>query len=286
MLNRQQLKLDSKLIMKEGKLKLKWQVLLFLLLTITISQLVFNLTGYTQYANQIVESMEEPLALMEEYYETGDAAIIEKLEDAMDDYEDALENYPRVSPVAILIAVLLIVMSSILSAGFEWWCLLNTRRKPNDFRNMLDGFGFTFKLIALVAIRGLLIFIGFMLFFIPGIIFSLAFSQSTYILFEDPKQGIFKCLAKSMKMMNGYKGEYFVLLLSFIGWQLLGNLITSYIASIFALGGLGVLTAYTAIFIGIWLTPYMGLTRAGFYNQISGYNVSQEMQPTQEDNTL
>lgn len=286
MLSRKQLKLDSKLIMKEGKLKLRWRVLLFLLLTITISQLVFNLTGYTQYANQVVESMNEPLALIEEYYVTGDGAIIEKLEDAMDDYEDALENYPRVSPVAMLIAVLLIVMSSVLSAGFEWWCLLNVRRKPNDFRNMLDGFGFTFKLIALVAIRGLLVFIGLMLFLIPGIILSFGFSQSTYILFEDPKQGIFKCLSKSMKMMNGYKGEYFVLLLSFIGWQLLGNIITSYIASIFVLGGLGAITAYTAIFFNIWLTPYMGLTRAGFYNHISGYNVSQEMQPLQEDNTL
>lgn len=286
MFNRQQLKRDAKLVMKEGKLKLKWQVLLFLLLSITISQLVFNLTGYTEYMNNVVESMNEPIALMQELNETNDPAVLDKYVEALEEYTDTLENYPRVSPVSILIAVLLLVMSAFLSAGFEWWCLLTVRRNPHDFRNMFDGFGFTFKLLALIFIRGCIIFAGFMMFFIPGVIFSLGLSQSTYILFEDPNQGVFKCLSKSMKMMKGYKGEYFVLLLSFIGWQFLGNIITGYITSIFELAGLGMLTAYAAIFFSIWLTPYMGLTRAGFYNEISGYKVSQEMQPIEEDNTL
>ena len=66
MLTRQQLKQDAKLVMKEGKFKFKWRVLLFLLLTITISQLVFMISGYNDYANQLTKSATVAFEVLEE----------------------------------------------------------------------------------------------------------------------------------------------------------------------------------------------------------------------------
>lgn len=49
-------------------------------------------------------------------------------------------------------------------------------------------------------------------------------------------------------MMNGYKLEFFILKLSFLGWIILG---------IFTFG-----------ILYLWLIPYMNVTEANFYNEI------------------
>lgn len=87
-----------------------------------------------------------------------------------------------------------------------------------------------------------------LLFFIPGVVKSLSYSMSMYILAENPDMPALEAITKSRKMMDGHKMELFVLGLSFIGWLLL----------------VGV-TAGIAI---IWVGPYMNATMANFYNSI------------------
>ncbi len=81
-----------------------------------------------------------------------------------------------------------------------------------------------------------------------GAYLAIAFSQTYFILYDEPKLTVFQVLEKSFDMMADYILEYFVLVLSFIGWAILG---------IFTFG-----------ILYLWLIPYMSVTLAIFYDKI------------------
>lgn len=83
---------------------------------------------------------------------------------------------------------------------------------------------------------------------ISGIYLAISFSQVLFILNDEPKLTIRQILSKSFDMMANYVFEYFILILSFIGWFILG---------IFTLG-----------LLYLWLIPYMMVTTALFYNEV------------------
>lgn len=269
MYDREQLKYDSKRLIREGRSKLLWKVAAYLLLVLTISLLVSYLnSNIYDNANKVSESVQY-------YIKTGDI-------EAFNAVLDAVSTWFKASGTSMLIAFVLTVIYSMLSAGFEWWCLLNTRHQPNDFRNFFDGFNFPFKLIGLIFLRSILITLGFILFIVPGIILSYGFAQSNYILFENPELGPMQCLRRSYELMRGHKWEYFVLSLSFIGWYLLSGLISGYIARLLSAFGLAAFAVYSVLFFSIWLVPYVGFTTAGYYNYLTGYVLPEEL--SQEGN--
>ena len=93
-----------------------------------------------------------------------------------------------------------------------------------------------------------IIFIGSILFIIPGIIASLMFSQVFYIIAEDNKIDPYNALVKSKKMMEGNKWKLFKIIL---------RILLLAIVCILTLG------------IGfIWLAPYQNAVYAKFYNVI------------------
>lgn len=93
------------------------------------------------------------------------------------------------------------------------------------------------------------VFIGTILFVIPGIIVGIMFSQANYILAENPDKSAMECIKESARMMKGHKFDYFVLELSFIGWSIL---------CVLSLG------------IGfLWLVPYFEITLTNFYLKVS-----------------
>lgn len=106
-------------------------------------------------------------------------------------------------------------------------------------------FWISFKTTFLV---GLFTALWSMLLVIPGIIKSISYSQAAYIIAEDPEIGALEAINRSKAMMNGHKMDYFVLGLSFIGWNLLACL--------------------TFGILYIWLLPYMQATLTNFYNSI------------------
>ena len=67
----------------------------------------------------------------------------------------------------------------------------------------------------------LFIFLWSLLLIVPGIIKSLAYAQTPYILMDHPEMGWKEALKESQRMMDGHKWELFVLGLSFIPWLLL-----------------------------------------------------------------
>lgn len=81
-----------------------------------------------------------------------------------------------------------------------------------------------------------------------GIYLAISLSQTYFVLYDNPKMKITEVLIKSFDMMADYILEYFILVLSFAGWMILG---------IFTLG-----------ILYIWLIPYMLVTFALFYDKV------------------
>lgn len=74
-------------------------------------------------------------------------------------------------------------------------------------------------------LEGLIISLGTVLFIIPGIILAMAYSQSDYILAENPELKATEAMKKSREMMKGQKWSLFKLGLSFIGWIILAGIV-------------------------------------------------------------
>ena len=79
---------------------------------------------------------------------------------------------------------------------------------------------------------GLFTVLWSLLLVIPGIVKSVAYSMTPYILMDQPEISATDALKKSMAMTDGYKWNIFLFDLSFIGWMLL-SIITFGIVGIF-----------------------------------------------------
>ena len=77
-------------------------------------------------------------------------------------------------------------------------------------------------------LSGLIALLGFVLFFIPGIIFSIWYMFSRYLVFTDNEKGIM-AISKSREYARGYFGKIFLLsllggILMFV-WEMMANVI-------------------------------------------------------------
>jgi len=116
--------------------------------------------------------------------------------------------------------------------------------------------------LLIYIIRSIYIFLWSLLFLIPGIVKSYAYSQSFNAYKDMTKDGTIKnvtanqAISESRKIMDGHKMELFILDLSFLGW---------WIISIIALG--------IPLF---WVIPYYQMSRATFYqNLVKNYDVNE-----------
>jgi uncharacterized membrane protein len=96
----------------------------------------------------------------------------------------------------------------------------------------------------------LLMYLGLLLFLLPGIYIWLTYAMTPYVLEERPNFPVLEAMKSSRKMMSGYKLQLLWLKISFLGWDLL-NLLTFGLAF-------------------IYVAPYKMTTEAVFYNEISG----------------
>ena len=73
------------------------------------------------------------------------------------------------------------------------------------------------------ALQSVIIFIFSLLFIVPGVIKALGYALVPFILIDEENnlKGM-DVLKKSEELMDGHKMDLFMLLLSFIGWHLLG----------------------------------------------------------------
>ena len=137
----------------------------------------------------------------------------------------------------------------IVSAGFTIFILNTIRNTGAVYGNLLDGFGMAGKIILLNLIEWLLIGLWSLLLIVPGIIAAYRYSQALFILLDNPEKPVLQCISESKELMQGRKGELFVLDLSLIGWGILGAFIPV---------------------VTVWTAPYLRTIHALYYQELIG----------------
>jgi uncharacterized membrane protein len=120
-----------------------------------------------------------------------------------------------VSTVGLSIIILGPVM-----VGYSFYLInvFNQKNRGDGFENLILGFkqNFINHMITHI-IMSIFIFLWSLLFIIPGIIKSYAYSQVGFILADDPTLTYKEALSKSEALMLVHKWRYFSLQLSFFG---------------------------------------------------------------------
>ena len=101
-------------------------------------------------------------------------------------------------------------------------------------------------LIVMNILIFIFVFLGTLALIIPGIILAFGYTMVFYIFVDNQELGAKEYLDKSKEMMRGYKMNYFLFSLSFIGWILLCVLIVPM----------------------IWVVPYMTTAQTIYYEEL------------------
>jgi uncharacterized membrane protein len=159
--------------------------------------------------------------------------------------------YPILITVAVLGTLLSIFVSGPVTVGYAKFasCIF-----VGVYTGVDDMFRTGFRQNYWRSVGGMLwmnlfIFLWSLLLIIPGIIKTYAYFATPYLLAEFPNVSATDALKISMRMTDGYKGDIFVMSLSFIGWNIL---------SAFTFGLLGIL----------YVNPYYYTSMAGMYQEL------------------
>jgi len=204
---------------------------LFVLLNTILSQLIFRLPGTID------------LAIMYERLAAGEMPSLGLM-------------YSNFRPIGVILAVVIFLIRPILSTGFIGYCMRVRRKQETEYKDIFSGFVIFHKIVLIFLISSIFIFLWTLLLLIPGIIASYRYRLAYYILLDDPRKGALQCLNESTVLMKGAKVDLLIIDVSFLGWHILDLSIILLIQSPFAIP-----------LVAIWLSPYIGITIAGFYEQ-------------------
>lgn len=126
--------------------------------------------------------------------------------------------------VTTFISILTSWMSVILTVGFTLYCMAICRRQRAEYLTLFDGFSFVGKIICLEILTYFFIYLWSMLFLIPGIIAAYRYRFALFNLCENPGISVMEALNLSKRQTLGYKGQLFLLDVSYLGWILLSQL--------------------------------------------------------------
>ena len=140
------------------------------------------------------------------------------------------------------------ILMGIVTAGYVKYIINFVRTGNFDSNEIINTVKAKWVNILIANIlTGVIIGLCSLLFVIPGIIMALAYAFVTYLVVDTDVSGN-DALSKSREMMKGYKSDYFVFQLSFIGWYLL--------------------VPFTLGLILIWLYPYYTVANTIYYEKL------------------
>ncbi len=149
-----------------------------------------------------------------------------------------------------------LIVIGIVNIGVYKYYLSRSRNniKYDNFEILIDGVkGDVGGNVGLGLLITIFTFLWSLLFVVPGIVKSYAYSMAYYIKIDHPEYTATQAIDESRKIMNGNKMKLFLLDLSFIGWIILGALCF----------GVGTL----------WVNAYMQASRTEFYRDLIGDTV-------------
>lgn len=140
-----------------------------------------------------------------------------------------------------------------LLAGCQWLFLNVSSGRVVRVGDMFAPFGLPrdyFRVLMAWVLILLIVALGALLFFIPGLIAALGYSMTFFILRDNGDMSVAEAMEESWTMMCGHKWACFRLWMSFIGWTIL---------AVISVAGI------------LWLVPYFCTAMAEFYNRVRGY---------------
>ncbi len=133
--------------------------------------------------------------------------------------------------------IALFLLTGPLYVGVSWVYLAISRREQPEVAYMFSGFkefGRTFLAYLLISI---FIFLWSLLLIVPGIIKTYSYSQTFFILRDNPNISALDAITESRHMMNGHKGRLFGLSLTFLLWYLI-PIAVGIVGSVIVFGGM------------------------------------------------
>ncbi len=160
------------------------------------------------------------------------------------------------SALQIIFAVVGVIASVAIAGAFVYaqqkFAYRISKGDEIDVSQIFDGFKDYMRATVAWIICTVFTFLWSLLLIVPGIIKSLSYSMTYFIMLEDPNIAPNDARKKSMQMMEGHKWQLFCLQISFIGWILLSILT------------LGILL--------LWINPFIDVAMAEFYNKLKNPN--------------
>lgn len=160
--------------------------------------------------------------------------------------------------LGLLLSLIYILIYGPIYYGYMHVIKKNCDEQTVEVNDLFKGFsryGFSF---VLVLLQGIYILLWSLLFVIPGIIKSCAYSMAHYIALENPELSANECITRSKEMMDGHKWDYFCLRLSYIGWY--------------------ILSALTLGILSFWVMPKVETASYLFYKSIKKTNEVTEIE--------
>lgn len=220
-----------------------------------------------------------------------------------------------VGTMGLFINILLMIVRLVADIGYASWALQVSRGEKTGAAALLDGFGMVGRVLLLNAAVAVLSLCWYAVIFMPLIALAvllpvggglirvlivaglvlfglcvLRYAMAEFCLLDEPDKGVFFALRTSRRLMRGRTVEYGVLLLSFLGWVLLGA-VASWVAesaAVVVLGGLSAvlngdaqqilrLSTHPVVvgvatlagwLVSLWVQPYFTVTQAGYYDHL------------------
>lgn len=164
-----------------------------------------------------------------------------------------LSMFLGVTVVIIALVLIALLIGGTIEIGYSRFNLKLIKNDNPNFNDLFFAFYIFGKGFLMRILTGIYTFLWSLLFIIPGIIASISYTMTPYILSENTDLSVSEAINISKDMMMGNKWRYFCLDLSFIGWA--------------------ILCAFTFGIGYLWLIPYKNAAKAAFYREISdSYN--------------
>lgn len=143
-----------------------------------------------------------------------------------------------------------LLIGGAMALGLVTFFLTLIRGQELRFSMIFDGFQRFVSSLGAYFFIAVFTLLWTLLLIIPGIIASLSYSMTFYIMADDPSIGCMDAIDRSKEMMKGMKWKLFCLGWRFFGWALLC-----------------ILTCFIGFF---WLAPYVSCATARFYEDVKG----------------
>ena len=155
--------------------------------------------------------------------------------------------------IAGILGIVQLVAGGTVQLGYAKYLLKQYNKASFDIKDLFSEFHRFTQGFLQNFLRGLYVFLWSLLFVIPGLIKIYSYAMTPFIMAENPEMTANEAITASRELMDGHKGELFILDLTFFGWMLLNALTL----------GLGSLA----------LNPYMNAARAAFYKDLTAPHV-------------